>query len=224
MNINDIVTADKSNMSEELMLEEAKLALKDDLSPEVLWTTKELRRVIGNLLKLVNSPRDSAALFGININDEVRVKLTDKGREIHKQDHFDLYRTASTRPEYHPPKEDADGYSTWQLWVLMLHFGASMSLGCELPFETEVVLTKKPEKRELPKHQYEIFDRLREFIPIPDHCIRFALRMDAHDPPILDAQFYAYPFRKSPDGGRLYIITEQYTWIKTGSKGGYKDE
>lgn len=59
----------------------------------------------------------------INLNDKVRVKLTDHGRAV-CQKHWG-----------EPPKEDADGWSTWQLWVLMQEFGQHMYLGCPSPFE-----------------------------------------------------------------------------------------
>jgi hypothetical protein len=68
-----------------------------------------------------------------NINSTVRVKLTDKGRHVHRIKYSRLGH------EYVPPKEDPEGWSEWQLWVLMHDFGDSMSLGFNnLPFETSI--------------------------------------------------------------------------------------
>ena len=72
-----------------------------------------------------------------NINDYVKVKLTDKGRELHKRyqnellKHWDKY-------EYKAPKEDEDGWSKWQLWDLMQTFGPHIHLGGINPFDTEI--------------------------------------------------------------------------------------
>jgi hypothetical protein len=37
-----------------------------------------------------------------------------------------------------PPKEDAEGWSEWQLWVLMQEFGPHMGLGFLAVIETEI--------------------------------------------------------------------------------------
>ena len=75
-----------------------------------------------------------------NINHEVKVKLTKKGHAICKANHLKLYirYPPNSFPEYHAPKEDADGWSSWQLWTLMREFGEHMYNGAELPFETEI--------------------------------------------------------------------------------------
>lgn len=78
-----------------------------------------------------------------NINEIVRVKLTDHGRAVHAADHAMFWASlASSKgiktPEYQPPKEDADGWSKWQLWDLMGTFGAHTGL-CRVPcFETTI--------------------------------------------------------------------------------------
>ena len=57
-----------------------------------------------------------------NINDKVRVKLTDFGRSLIS----------------YPIEEDASGYSEWQLWCLMREFGEYMQMGFKLPIETQI--------------------------------------------------------------------------------------
>jgi len=68
-----------------------------------------------------------------NINDRVRVKLTKVGRDILKSDNGAFHI---------PKKEDADGWSSWQLWVLMQTFGGHSMGGMDLPFETEIEIVE----------------------------------------------------------------------------------
>ena len=79
-----------------------------------------------------------------NVNYEVKVKLTDYGRAVHKEDHRAFW-TENRRPDlvasYKPPVEDAEGWSTWQLWGLMEKFGQHMIIGFDhLPFEPDIQL------------------------------------------------------------------------------------
>jgi hypothetical protein len=69
-----------------------------------------------------------------NINDHVWLKLTDKGREIHREslkDYPELLKYVET---------DADGWTRFQLWEAMQVFGARMVMGSELSFETTIRL------------------------------------------------------------------------------------
>lgn len=70
----------------------------------------------------------------LNLNDRVRVKLTDHGREILRKDYEE--RFAFLGRKYVPPKEDAEGWSEWQLWNLFQDFGQHIYLGGKLPFDT----------------------------------------------------------------------------------------
>jgi len=72
-----------------------------------------------------------------NINDYVFVKLTDRGREIHRI-HYE--RVFPDHPDivYQEPEVDADGESKFQLWDLMTIFGEHMYLGCNPPIETDI--------------------------------------------------------------------------------------
>ena len=64
--------------------------------------------------------------MNFNVNDYVRVRLTQVGR-----DHLARIK----RP---PPDEDESGWSRWQLWDLMHVFGARCFNGCSIPFETSI--------------------------------------------------------------------------------------
>ncbi len=74
----------------------------------------------------------------INLNDSVRVKLTDHGRAVHAKDHADCWGSAGVIRPYTPPKEDADGWSKWTLWVLMQTFGPHTYLGGRPCFEADI--------------------------------------------------------------------------------------
>lgn len=73
-----------------------------------------------------------------NTNAYVRVKLNDQGRAIHRAI-WDGIRAEypSLRP-YSPLREDAEGWSRWQLWSLMQDFGPHISLGRQPPFATDI--------------------------------------------------------------------------------------
>lgn len=73
-----------------------------------------------------------------NINYEVKIRLTDVGRKAHRKNHDDLFADWKEPPRYSPPVEDAEGWSTWQLWVLMHEFGPYLFNGCNVPFETTI--------------------------------------------------------------------------------------
>lgn len=74
-----------------------------------------------------------------NINYNVKVRLTDHGRELLKADH-DAFNEeiGGTFGEWSPVREDKDGWSTWQLWVLMEAFGGHMSCTGNNPFDLEI--------------------------------------------------------------------------------------
>lgn len=75
-----------------------------------------------------------------NVNSYVRVRLTDHGRKLHRQGWEKWIAQFPNFPDYVPPKEDAGGWSEWQLWDLMNVFGPFMGNGRETPFETEIVI------------------------------------------------------------------------------------
>lgn len=70
-----------------------------------------------------------------NVNHHVWVKLTDHGREIHRQ-----YWEPYSRGIYVAPRASADGWSRFQMHDVMRVFGPHMVMGGDLPFETEIIL------------------------------------------------------------------------------------
>lgn len=82
--------------------------------------------------------------MNFNINDKVRVRLTDVGRDALKRQHSEFWAHAGKPDyEYRPPKEDADGWSEWQLWALMEDLGHLCRIGSKPPFETTIQILPK---------------------------------------------------------------------------------
>jgi hypothetical protein len=77
-------------------------------------------------------------MMRFNINDNVRVRLTDEGRAIHRKIWDDLRAEHPLVGPYTPPKEDADGFTRWQLWRLMQDFGPAIRMGFRPPFEPDI--------------------------------------------------------------------------------------
>jgi hypothetical protein len=71
----------------------------------------------------------------INVNDTIKVKLKDAGRDIHRADWLKYM------PANYPYKinEDAEGYSSWSIWNFMQLFGHHIYLGMTVPFDTDIV-------------------------------------------------------------------------------------
>lgn len=81
----------------------------------------------------------------ININDYIKVKLTNRGKDIYYRQYDEINKKAGKiliEPEY--PKADSDGYSHFQIWELMKLYGSHLSLlSTELPFETNLQIEIK---------------------------------------------------------------------------------
>lgn len=84
--------------------------------------------------------------FKMNINEHVKVKLTEYGIKILKARHDELNKRIWERGgrglgEF-TIKKDEEGYTTFQLWSLMNTFGDVLTMGFEIPFETDIIFTK----------------------------------------------------------------------------------
>jgi hypothetical protein len=79
-----------------------------------------------------------------NINNTVKVRLTKFGKELHKKEWEDFWGSGRLDEyPYTPPREDENGYVEFQMWRLMESFGNYMGMGCELPFETIILIDEK---------------------------------------------------------------------------------
>jgi hypothetical protein len=118
-----------------------------------------------------------------NINDTVRVRLTDYGRAVLREDwhsttniYYASPEQRAIRGEYKPPKEDEHGWSEWQLWALMEAFGEHTGNGCRLSFETEIeivgseVAKAEADLAALKAHDplAEMWRELEEYQPMAD--------------------------------------------------------
>lgn len=68
-------------------------------------------------------------MISVNLNDIIKVKFTDYGRDIyyHRFDEMIARGARFLKPRY--PRVDEDGYSTIQLWEFMEIFGPHIHLG-----------------------------------------------------------------------------------------------
>lgn len=66
----------------------------------------------------------------INLNDIIRVKLTDHGKDIYFHQNDDLIKRG-VRINRSMPKEDADGYTKFQLWHFMELYGSYIGMAKE---------------------------------------------------------------------------------------------
>lgn len=81
-----------------------------------------------------------------NINSIVKVKLTDHGRQVHKEMWLRTFSGMLDKFPYKPLYEDENGYSSWQLWNLMNVFGSKVALGDKPCFEAEIEIPDKEVK------------------------------------------------------------------------------
>lgn len=82
-----------------------------------------------------------------NINNQVKVKLTDFGRQkladINNQ-YAGLYKSHKIMvADDFKNNEDKDGYTTFQMHQLMSDLGEFVGICSTLPFETEILIINK---------------------------------------------------------------------------------
>lgn len=83
-----------------------------------------------------------------NLNDYIRVRLTETGRRLHREKWEECHRHyPRIFPTYKPPKE-TDGWYSQQFWALMQDYGQDLRLGFDQPFDMNVDLV-------LPKTDFE---------------------------------------------------------------------
>lgn len=88
----------------------------------------------------------------INLNDTVRVRLTERGRRLLHEQRNALFAGASEQIKARliPLEEDSDGRSEWTLWELMHEFGRHMYNGADLVVETTIELEAITQERDRP--------------------------------------------------------------------------
>jgi hypothetical protein len=88
-----------------------------------------------NIIKEESTPPKTYKVF--NINDYVKVKLTEFGKQKYK-DYYNQYSVKELKLV-----EDENGYVQFQLWELMHMFGKHFVLGCDLCFNTDILIEKR---------------------------------------------------------------------------------
>lgn len=81
----------------------------------------------------------------LNMNESVKVKITDFGIKVLKQRHDELNEKIKARGGKGTKFElklDEDGYYTTQLWHLMNIFGEYAGLAAEPPFDINIVIER----------------------------------------------------------------------------------
>jgi hypothetical protein len=74
-----------------------------------------------------------------NINQYVRVKLTDAGIEELKRQHEELRELVPSIGEFKAKETDEDGMTRFQLWVLMSQLGHMCTQTGPEPFEMDII-------------------------------------------------------------------------------------
>jgi len=78
-----------------------------------------------------------------NMNDYVKVKITDFGFKILEEQHQDLLKripTYDTPFEEVRPRVDESGWTKMQLWMIMQKFGPYMGMVQEQPIEINITI------------------------------------------------------------------------------------
>ena len=78
----------------------------------------------------------------LNINYDIKAKLTDYGVDILKARHKQLIEVSqgAYNQPFTLPSTDENGYSTFQMWIFMQIFGPHLQAGFEIPFEAEIII------------------------------------------------------------------------------------
>lgn len=106
-----------------------------DVLEERLWANgysnvalvSELNRSIGYLMQLPSA--QSSEPIRINLNEPIKVKLTDWGKEIYYHQYDRTNRIAGReicKPSF--PREDENGYTEFQLWCFIELYGTHMGM------------------------------------------------------------------------------------------------
>ncbi len=81
---------------------------------------------------LIGLPPAQLEPLRINLNEPIKVKLTDLGKEIYYHQHYMVNQIAGReicKPRF--PKEDENGYTEFQLWCFIELYGTH--IGITLP-------------------------------------------------------------------------------------------
>ena len=100
----------------------------------------------------------------LNLNDEIRVKLTERGKDIyyHQYDWFNTaFEIEVCKPSY--PKVDEAGYTTFQLWRFMQLYGVHIGMGLpnvieplDIVFDAPIIEPERKKGAIQKFHEYQV--------------------------------------------------------------------
>ena len=81
-------------------------------------------------------------MFTYNINDKIKVKLTEYGNSILEKEVTDTLSRLKgfNYQDYFPYHTDKDGYTEFQLWDFMRIFGSHFCMGCQQIIEKNGII------------------------------------------------------------------------------------
>jgi hypothetical protein len=82
-------------------------------------------------------------MIEFSLNEYVLVKLNNTGIDILKENHTRLRSFYPSIGKFTLPVTDEDGWSKWQLWVLINTFGDRVNMGVTSPFEINIKIDAK---------------------------------------------------------------------------------
>lgn len=114
----------------------------------------------------------------INLNETVKVKLTDYGKDVYYHQFDDLnkriIKNGGKPIEPHFPKEDENGYCEMQLWGLMELYGNYMAMEHQNVFKPfEIIYEYELKENDLINRQKEEIERLQKKANTPFAKITF---------------------------------------------------
>lgn len=102
-------------------------AYKEKLCNQQRWEeAEEYQRIIDRFMAFASAQPEPVC---INLNEPIKVKLTDWGKEIYYHQ-YDRTNQIAGREVCKPnfPKEDEDGYTEFQLWCFMELYGEHIGM------------------------------------------------------------------------------------------------
>lgn len=106
-------------------------------------------------------------LAQMNMNDNVTVRLTERGIKILRERHDELQAWLKERNESHVVKpfvEPENDMYTNQLWTLFQIFGHAFVMGTEVPFYVNVSIRKVECERDKLQQEHETMRNALKFI------------------------------------------------------------
>ena len=91
------------------------------------------------------------AEFRFNVNDRIKVKLTDRGRQILNEHITECDRLCCLSEHYIPDcyREDEDGYIHPQMWHFISIFGKYFANGAPLVIERNGIVINEEDLKEV---------------------------------------------------------------------------